>query len=78
MRRDQTGLLIIRAWVEEGSPQPLRAQLRLTTDVGSGLEPPLNLTTEGQVSEVVRGWLAAVLAENGPADAHFPSRDTSV
>jgi hypothetical protein len=33
-----TGLFIIRAWIEEGSSEPLRAHIRLTTDVSSGFE----------------------------------------
>jgi hypothetical protein len=72
MRRDHTGLLIIRAWIEQDSAEPLRAQLRLTTDVASGLEPPLNLTSEGRVSEVVLAWLAAVRAD-GTLDGASPA-----
>lgn len=69
MRRDHTGLLIIRAWIEEDSSQPLRAQLRRTTDVARGLGPPLNLTTDERVAEAVRAWLAAVRADGASLPA---------
>ncbi len=37
MYSDRTALLIIRAWLERGSLEPLRARVRLTTDVSAGL-----------------------------------------
>ncbi len=43
MPPDHTGLLIIRAWVEQGSPKPLRAQIRLTTDVAAGFGSEMTL-----------------------------------
>jgi hypothetical protein len=69
MSRQHTGLLIIRAWIEPDSAEPLRAQLRSTTDVASGLEAPLNLTSDERVGEAVRLWLAAVRADSAPPPA---------
>lgn len=69
MSRQHTGLLIIRAWIEQDSAEPLRAQLRSTTDVSSGLEPPLNTTSDERVGEAVRLWLAAVRADRAAQDA---------
>jgi hypothetical protein len=57
------GLCIIRAWVEPGSSSPLRAQLRLTTDVSQGFEQSLTVGEEEAVVEAVRGWLRALLAD---------------
>ena len=57
MTKTRTGLLIIRAWAEPGSSSPLRAQLRLTTDVSAGLERSETLTQADAVVEVVRAWL---------------------
>jgi hypothetical protein len=63
---DRAGLLIIRAWVERGSAKPLRAQIRLTTDVAAGLESELTLVDASRVCAVVESWLLDVLAEALP------------
>jgi hypothetical protein len=62
MTRSRTGLLIIRAWVEPGSSSPLRAELRLTTDVSEGFERSLTVAREEAVVEAVQAWLAEMLA----------------
>ncbi len=62
MASDRTALLIIRAWMEEGSPEPLRAQIRLTSDVSSGFERTLTLAQADEVCATVKAWLAEVLA----------------
>ena len=62
-RGDRTGLMIIRAWVEEGSREPLRVQLRLTTDVSKGFQQTLNLGDIETASAAVERWLRDVLAE---------------
>lgn len=62
MANDRTSLLIIRAWMEEGSPEPLRAQIRLTSDVSSGFERTLTLAQADAVCATVQEWLAEVLA----------------
>ena len=64
-----TGLLIIRAYVETGSSAPLRATIRLTSDVSVGIERSFTLAEKNTVAEVVRKWLADVL-EEPPADSH--------
>ncbi len=60
--RTGTGLLIIRAWVEPGSSSPLRAQIRLTTDVAHGFERSLTVAKEEAVVEAVQAWLSQMLA----------------
>jgi hypothetical protein len=52
-----TGLLIIRAYLETDSPVPLRAEIRLTSDVSAGIERTLILVDVDRVAEVVRRWL---------------------
>ena len=54
------GLLVIRAWVEEGSEQPLRVVIRLTGDSWRGYERELALSDPVRVQAVVREWLADV------------------
>ena len=61
MASDQTGVLIIRAWVEPGSSQPLRAQVRITNDVSSSVERSLTLSETEAVCAAVRQWLAEML-----------------
>ena len=60
---DRTGLFIIRAWIEAGSVQPLRAQIRLTTDVSAGFERTLTLSEADEVCATVREWLADIMGE---------------
>ena len=55
---DHPGLLIIRAWIERASPEPLRAHIRLTTDVSAGFERSLTLTRVEDVCATVAEWLA--------------------
>jgi hypothetical protein len=66
MTATRTGLLIIRAWVEPGSFSPLRAQIRLTTDVASGFERSLTITQTEAVVEAVQAWLSEVAADSRP------------
>ena len=58
---DRTALLIIRAWSEPGPSQPLRAQIRLSTDVSLGIERTLTLSQVDEVCDAVREWLAHIL-----------------
>ena len=63
MASDRTGLLVIRAWVEEGSSQPLRAQLRFSGDVSAGFERTLTLARPEEVGATVQEWLADIVSE---------------
>ena len=65
-RSDKTGLLIIRAWVEEGSSEPLRACVRSTTDISARMERTLTLARAEEVGGTVQKWLAEVLGERDP------------
>jgi hypothetical protein len=59
-----TALLTIRAWYEEGSEHPLRAEIRLTKDVASGFQDSLTVADAERVVEAVRGFLEDVLSSS--------------
>ena len=65
MAYGSTGLLIIRAYLETESSSPLRAEIRLTSDVSAGIERTFTLADRDRVAEVVRSWLDEIL--DGPA-----------
>ena len=54
---ERTGLLIIRAWVEADSAKPLRAHVRLTTNLAAGIERELSLADVESVCGLVETWL---------------------
>lgn len=62
---DVTGLMIIRAWVEPGSSDPLRAQVRFATDLSTGIQRVVTLCRPADVIAVLIAWLAEV---SGPDD----------
>jgi len=57
MLSDRTALLIIRAWTEQDSPEPLRANIRLTTDVTTGFQRSLTLARPDGIKAEVDAWL---------------------
>lgn len=59
----RTGLLIIRAWIEEGSSEPLRAELRISSDVSAGFDRTLTLSRTQEVCATVGEWLGEVLSD---------------
>jgi hypothetical protein len=61
MPNDRTGLLIIRAWTEDGSSAPLRAQLSMTSDVSLGMEHTSVHTDVIEVGTEVESWLRGIL-----------------
>jgi len=60
MAPTRTGLLIIRAWIEPASSSPLRARIRLTTDVATGLEGELTFADVQSICTAVESWLQDV------------------
>jgi hypothetical protein len=69
----RTGLFIIRAWIEPGSPSPLRAQIRLTKDVSQGFERTLTVAERDAVVEAIQVWLSDMLAAaSDPTDSDGP------
>ena len=61
MASDQTGLLIIRTWIEEGSSEPLRAHIRISDDVADGFRRRVTLSRPEAVCAEVQEWLAQLL-----------------
>jgi hypothetical protein len=61
-----TSLLIIRAWVEEGSADPLRADIRYRMDVSAGVDRTVTLTRPEAVSALVEAWLRDVCGDGTP------------
>jgi hypothetical protein len=59
------GLLVMRAWAEEGSERPLRVEVRLTADSGRGFDRELVSSEPVAVEALVRAWLEEVLAGDG-------------
>jgi hypothetical protein len=57
-------LLTIRAWCEEGSSNPLRAEIRMTRDVSSGFQSALTVAQRERVVEAVRTFLEDVLSSS--------------
>ncbi len=66
----RTGLLIIRAWVEEGSTEPLRAQVRVTGDLSNDNVQTLTLIQPDAVGKVVGAWLQGMLGASDPDPDH--------
>jgi hypothetical protein len=66
MASDRTGLFIIRAWIEEGSREPLRAQIRISDDVADGFRRTVTLSRPEAVCAEVRDWLAHIVGEANP------------
>ena len=60
---DRTGLLIIRAWIEEGSSEPLRAHIRISDDVAKGFRRELTLSRPELVCAEVGQWLEQMLGD---------------
>jgi len=59
-------LLTIRAWCEEGSEHPLRAEIRLADDVASGFRSTLTFVDAEAVVEAVRDFLDSVTCPAAP------------
>jgi len=62
----RTGLLIIRAWMDEGSSEPLRAHIRISDDVADGFPRTVTLCRPEAVCAEVQEWLAQMLGEANP------------
>jgi hypothetical protein len=64
MPPDRTALLIIRAWVDQGSSKPLRVQIRLTNDLTIGLGSQMTFADIHAVSAAVETWLEDVVIDD--------------
>lgn len=73
MTRQQTGLMVLRMWTEEGSSEPLRVDVRQTYDLSRGFRRTLTLVDVELVLAAVRTFLedgrgTVVAAGDGDGD----------
>lgn len=54
------GLLLIRAWVEDGSELPLRVEVKFTSDTRVGFEHEATFVDREAVEAAVHAWLMTV------------------
>jgi hypothetical protein len=57
---------VIKAWIESGSSLPLRAQVRLTTDMSIVFGRRPNTTDPDVIMEIVQAWLSVMVAHSLP------------
>ena len=69
---EQVGLMIVRVWAEPESSVPLRAVLRSTTDISSGLQLQLTLSVIEDVCEAVRSWLTEIVRSVSGSEDNEP------
>ena len=67
MEIDRAALMTIRAWVEVGSSEPLRARIRLTNDVSVGFQRHLTLARPEDVCAAVQAWLTDIVRDDAAA-----------
>jgi hypothetical protein len=60
MPREPVGLLIIRVWMEQGSPEPFRATIRTTADVGSAAPVTVSVAEPDEVVSAVRRFIQQI------------------
>jgi hypothetical protein len=70
MPSHRTALLIIRAWVEEGSAEPLRAQVQVTNDIAQGMERTLTMVQPAAVRALIDLWLLGILSATASDTDH--------
>jgi hypothetical protein len=61
--RERSGVLVVRAWVEGGTPEGLRARITQSRDLTSTEQL---VTTTAHVDEIlstIRAWLDALLSD---------------
>ena len=66
MEGDRTGQMIIRAWTEPGSTEPLRAEVRIVCDASAGVERRLTFCRADAVCATVREWLDGISGDLEP------------
>lgn len=64
----QTALLIVRAWVERGSSAPLRASIRVRSDVSAGVESLVTVTSPEAGADAVKVFLQDVVDKDKRAE----------
>jgi hypothetical protein len=57
MTQQQTGLMVLRVWTEEGSTEPLRVDVRETFNLSRGFRHTLTITDVDVALAAVRRFL---------------------
>ena len=72
--REATGvaLLTIRAWCEDGSDNPLRAEVKIADDVATGFRSTLTSVNADAAVEAVREFLDSVLCSSSRTQIVLP------
>lgn len=58
-------MLVVHAWLEQGSAKPLRATIRHTADASAGFTNRTTVTDVDAAVALVRRWLEEVVADPG-------------
>jgi hypothetical protein len=62
---EQTGVLVIRVWVEGDPPPRLRSRITRTVDISERNQVTTAAASARQVEQVVRAWLEEFVAVTG-------------
>ena len=65
----RAGLMIVRVWFEPESSAPLRAHIRVTSDVSEGFTRELTVVDADDVCAAVETWLEEFVAPSAAAPA---------
>lgn len=68
----RTGVLTIRAWLEDDAERPLRALIRYTLDVSAGSESSVTLAEPGDIVSAVERWLHDMQWSDGQVSEEIP------
>ena len=60
---ERSGVLVVRAWVEGGTPAGLRARITQSRDLASTEQLVTAAATVDEILATVRAWLNALLLE---------------
>jgi hypothetical protein len=63
-RRDRSGMLIVRLWIESSALEGLRARITQTLDSAGPEQAVATVATAEEICEVVKAWVDAFVNEN--------------
>jgi hypothetical protein len=61
--RERSGVLVVRAWIESGTPPGLRARITQSRDLTSTEQTMTTTATVEGILAAVQAWLDALLSE---------------
>jgi hypothetical protein len=66
MRRERTGVLVIRVWVERGVPSPLRARMTARSELACREQTVTVAAGVDAIVAAVREWLTTFVPTDPP------------